>query len=150
MQSKLTGREGEKRSKVVELRSQGTASSLTEGAVPQFNWRPPPSSSQRGSQNAVSEDPQYFNINCKARHLNGGKRCSFRRRLQSSQFSNSAVGDQSTIAVHPVKNVLCNEGIANLNLVWSFGRACNADCRLHCTRSMFCNEGSKVCIYRDF
>ena len=45
MQPELTGKEGERRekgSKVVELRSQGTASSLTEGAAPQFNWRPPP------------------------------------------------------------------------------------------------------------
>ena len=70
MQPELTGKEGERRekgSKVVELRSQGTASSLTEGAAPQFNWRPPhPFFTQRESQNV------------RILHLKGGKRCSSR------------------------------------------------------------------------
>ena len=80
MQPELTGKEGERRekgSKVVELRSQGTASSLTEGAAPQFNWRPPhPLFTQRESQNV--RILHISNSQWHTQHLKGGKRCSSR------------------------------------------------------------------------
>ena len=110
MQPELTGKEGERRekgSKVVELRSQGTASSLTEGAAPQFNWRPPhPLFTQRESQNVRI---LYFKFTMAHKAFERWQKMlvSFGNALHfptlqlvaSSQFHSGA-------AVHPVQNRL--------------------------------------------